>query len=102
MQDKGIYDLNVPGMESALSTNKVLRNTYMLLAMTLTFSAAMAGIAIAINLPQGAAFILMLVGFALLFAVHKMADTSKGIIAIFAFTGVMGCLLYTSPSPRDS
>ena len=90
MQDKGIYDLNVPGMESALSTNKILRNTYMLLAMTLTFSAVMAGVAIAINLPQGAALILMLVGFGLLFAVHKMADTSKGIYAIFAFTGVMG------------
>ena len=29
--------------ESALATNKVLRNTYMLLAMTLLFSAAMAG-----------------------------------------------------------
>ena len=90
MQDKGIYDLNVPGMESALSTNKVLRNTYMLLAMTLAFSAATAGLAIAINLPQGAALILMLVGFGLLFVVNRLADTSKGIGAIFAFTGVMG------------
>ena len=93
MQDKGIYDLNVPGMESALSTNKVLRNTYMLLAMTLTFSAATAGVAIAINLSQGAALILMLIGFGLLFVVNRLADTSKGIGAIFAFTGVMGASL---------
>jgi len=90
MQDKGIYDLNVPGMESTLTSNKVLRNTYMLLAMTLAFSAATAGIAIALDLPQGAALLLMLVGFGLLFAVNRLADSSKGIGAIFAFTGVMG------------
>ncbi|HAN28526.1 MAG TPA: BAX inhibitor protein, partial [Haliea salexigens] len=39
---------------------------------------------------QGAALVLMLVGFGLLFVVNKMADTSKGLLAIFAFTGVMG------------
>ena len=37
--------------ESALATNKVLRNTYMLLSMTLLFSAAMAGMSMALNLP---------------------------------------------------
>ena len=44
----------------------------------------------AIGLGQGAALILMLVGFGLLFVVNKMADTSKGLLAIFAFTAVMG------------
>jgi modulator of FtsH protease len=39
------------------------------------------------------AFILMLVGFGLLFVVHKMADSAKGLPAIFAFTGVMGASL---------
>jgi modulator of FtsH protease len=58
--------------------------------MTLAFSAVTAGISMAIGLPQGAALILTLVGFGLLFVVHKMADTSKGLLAIFAFTGVMG------------
>ncbi len=90
MQQKGFYDLNTVGMESVVSTNKVLRNTYMLLGMTLLFSAITAGISMAVGLPQGAALILMLVGFGLLFVVHKMADTSKGLLAIFAFTGVMG------------
>ncbi len=90
MQQKGFYNLDTAGMESVVSTNKVLKNTYMLLGMTLLFSAITAGISMAIGLPQGAALVLMLVGFGLLFVVHKMADTSKGLLAIFAFTGVMG------------
>ena len=73
-----------------VNTNKVLKNTYMLLGMTLLFSAVTAGISMAVGLPQGAALVLMLVGFGLLFVVNKMADTSKGLLAIFAFTGVMG------------
>lgn len=90
MQDKSLYNLNTAGMESVVSTNKVLKNTYMLLGMTLLFSAMTAGISMAMGLGQGAALVLMLVGFGLLFVVHRMADTSKGLLAIFAFTGVMG------------
>ena len=90
MQDKSLYDMKAMGMESVLSTNKVLKNTYMLLGMTLLFSAVTAGVSMAIGLPHGAALILTLVGFGLLFVVHRMADSSKGLIAIFAFTGVMG------------
>jgi modulator of FtsH protease len=90
MQDKGLYGTGSIGIESALSTNKVLKNTYMLLGMTLLFSAITAGISMAIGLPQGAALILMLVGFGLLFVVNKTADSSNGLLAIFAFTGVMG------------
>ena len=90
MQDKGVYSVGSIGIESALSTNKVLKNTYMLLGMTLVLSAVTAGMSMAMGLSQGMAMILMLVGFGLLFVVHKMADTSKGNIAIFAFAGVMG------------
>ncbi|MFT6955150.1 MAG: modulator of FtsH protease [Halieaceae bacterium] len=93
MQDKSLYNMQSAGMESVLSTNKVLKNTYMLLGMTLLFSGLTAGMSMAIGLPHGAALILMLVGFGLLFVVHKMADSSKGLIAIFAFTGVMGAAL---------
>jgi modulator of FtsH protease len=93
MQDKSLYNMNAAGMESVLSTNKVLKNTYLLLGMTLLFSAVTAGISMAMGLPHGAALILTLVGFGLLFVVNRMADTSKGLIAIFAFTGVMGASL---------
>ena len=90
MQEKSLHNMNSAGIELAVSTNKVLKNTYMLLGMTLLFSALTAGISMAVGLGQGTALILMLVGFGLLFVVHKTADTSKGLLAIFAFTGVMG------------
>lgn len=90
MQDKSLYTGNVGVVESALATNKVLRNTYMLLGMTLIFSTVTAGISMAMGLGHGAGLILALVGFGLLFVVHRTADSSKGLVAIFAFTGVMG------------
>jgi modulator of FtsH protease len=90
MQDKRLYSSGSIGIESAFSTNKVLRNTYMLLGMTLLFSSVTAGISMAVGLSQGTALILSLVGFGLIFVVHKTADSSKGLVAIFAFTGVMG------------
>lgn len=90
MQDKSLYTPDSFAVESALATNKVLKNTYLLLGMTLVFSAMTAGLAMVMGLPHGAAIILSLVGFGMLFVVNKMADTSKGIIAIFAFAGIMG------------
>ena len=90
MQDKSLYNINTAGLESVIGTNKVLKNTYMLLGMTLLFSAFTAGLSMAVGLGQGTALILSLVGFGLLFVVNKTADSSKGLIAIFAFTGVMG------------
>ena len=90
MQNNSLHNMTAPGMESVLSTNKVLKNTYMLLSMTLVFSAIAAGMSMAMNLGHGTALILSLVGFGLLFVVNKTADSSKGLIAIFAFTGVMG------------
>ena len=75
---------------AVLETNKVLKNTYMLLGMTLAFSAVTAGIAMALNLPAFMGLVFSLIGFALLFVVNRMADSAKGLPAIFAFTGVMG------------
>lgn len=79
--------------ESVLQVNKVLRNTYMLLALTLAFSAAVAGVTMALNLPHPG-FIITLVGFyGLLFLVHKTADSATGLLSVFAFTGFMGYTL---------
>lgn len=92
MANPRVYDMNT-AMDAVVDTNKVLRNTYMLLGMTLLFSAVTAGISMAMGLGQGAALVLTLVGFGLLFVVNRMADSSKGLVAIFAFTGVMGAAL---------
>ena len=80
MQQSPIFNTASSAQESVLATNKVLRNTYMLLSITLVFSAVCAGISMAMGLGQGAALVLMLVGFALLFVVNRTADSSKGII----------------------
>src|SRR5690606_19822760 len=79
--------------EQVLATNKVLKNTYLLLSMTLLFSAFTAAVSMAVGIGQGTALILMLVSFGLLFWVHKAADSSQGLIAVFAFTGCLGASL---------
>jgi modulator of FtsH protease len=93
MQDNSLSNINTPSMDSVLSTNRVLKNTYILLGMTLVFSAVTASLSMAMGLGHGAALILMLSGFGLLFVVNRTADSSKGIIAIFAFAGVMGAAI---------
>ncbi len=90
MQEKPLMHGRAGHAESALATNKVLRNTYMLLSMTLVFSAVCALISMAMNLSHTVGLVMMLVAFGLLFVVHKTADSEKGIIAIFAFTGLLG------------
>lgn len=92
MSDKPVFS-TAAAMDPAASiasSNKVLSNTYWLLGLTLAFSALTATISVAINMPPMMALVLMIVGFVLLFVVHKMADSAKGLPAIFAFTGVWG------------
>ncbi|ARD45804.1 Bax inhibitor-1/YccA family protein [Colwellia sp. PAMC 21821] len=78
---------------SAIEINKVLKNTYMLLSMTLAFSAVTAGVSMAMGLSHMAALVMTLVSFGLLFVVNKNADKASGIFWIFAFTGLMGASL---------
>mgnify|MGYP000111076598 FL=1 len=87
-------ELNVGrSQEAALSVNKVVRNTYMLLSMTLLFSTVTAVAAMALQLGQGAGFILLLCGFGMSFVVRATANSSKGLIAVFVFAGLMGAAL---------
>ena len=72
---------------------KVLRNTYLLLSLTLLFSAVTAGIAMALGLGRGAGLILTLVAFGMLFWVQRTENSSQGLLAVFAFTGCMGAAL---------
>ncbi|WOH38364.1 Bax inhibitor-1/YccA family protein [Thalassotalea fonticola] len=84
---------NTASQSSAIEINKVLRNTYMLLGMTLAFSAVTAGISMAMGLSHVAALVMTLAAFGLLFVVHKKADQASGIYWIFGFTGLMGASL---------
>ncbi len=76
-----------------LATNKVLRNTYTLLSMTLLFSAATAGIAIVMNLPPFSPILTLVGYFGLLFATTKFRNSGLGLLFVFMLTGFMGLTL---------
>ena len=79
--------------ESLVSTHKVLKNTYMLLSMTLLFSAIMAGVAMATNAPPLGYGITLIGFFGLLFLTHRTANSGFGIVSVFMLTGFMGYTL---------
>jgi modulator of FtsH protease len=78
---------------AAPSANKVVRNTYLLLSMTLVFSAFAAAASMALQLPHPG-LVLTLVGyFGLLFLTTKFRDRALGLVFVFALTGFMGYTL---------
>ena len=79
--------------ESVLTTNTVLRNTYLLLSMTLIFSAATAGLAMVTNAPLINPWITILGYFGLLFLTQALRNSGWGLISVFALTGFMGYTL---------
>jgi modulator of FtsH protease len=78
---------------SVLETNKVLRNTYTLLSMTLIFSGLCAGIAVMTNMPPLGMLITMVGYFGLLFLTTKFSNSAMGLVFVFALTGFMGLTL---------
>jgi modulator of FtsH protease len=80
----------VRSADAALATNKVLKNTFTLLSMTLLFSAAVAGVSMAFNWPHPGLLITLVGYFGLLFLTYKLANSVWGLAAVFALTGFMG------------
>ncbi len=78
---------------ATLETNKVIRNTYMLLSMTLLFSALTAGLSMALNLPHPGILLTLGGYFGLLFLTTKYRDSATGLAFVFALTGFMGYTL---------
>jgi modulator of FtsH protease len=78
---------------ATLATNKVIRNTYTLLSMTLLFSALTAGVSMALNLPHPELLLTLGGYFGLLFATAKFRNSSLGLAFVFALTGFMGYTL---------
>lgn len=92
MESPRVYDVNT-AVESVVSTNKVLKNTYMLLGATLLFSALCAGVSMAVGFPPMPWFVSLALMFGLLFLVHKTADSAWGLLTVFLFTGFFGLML---------
>jgi len=79
--------------ELAANTNKVIRNTYALLSMTLLFSALTAAGSAALNLPHPGLIVSLLGYFGLLFLTAKFRNSALGLVFVFALTGFMGYTL---------
>ena len=86
------HNITMPrSQEQVLATNKVLKNTYMLLSATLLFSALMAVVSIFLEMPPmaylGAVIVSMLLG---MFVLPRTANSTSGIGVIFLITGLLG------------
>ena len=79
--------------ESALATNKVLRNTYILLSMTFIFSAVMAYVSVVSGIRSINPLIFIVFAYGLMFLTHALQNSPWGLAAVFAFTGFMGYAL---------
>lgn len=92
MQERNYAVIAGPA-QTALTGNKVLRNTYALLSMTLLFSGLMAGVAIAVNAAPLPWFVTLLGYFGLFFLTARLSNSAWGLAAVFALTGFMGFTL---------
>ena len=90
MQDK-LFSTQAAGSRSVLETNKVLRNTYMLLSITLMFSAIAAASTMAMGIGRGTSLMMSLGALGLIFfALPRTQNSASGIWVVFAFTGLIG------------
>jgi modulator of FtsH protease len=81
------------GQTSTVATNKMLRNTYLLLSMTLLFSGLTAGVSMVLNLPHPGLLLTLVGYFGLLFLTAKFRDSALGLAFVFMLTGFMGYTL---------
>jgi modulator of FtsH protease len=76
-----------------LATNKVIRNTYMLLSMTLAFSAVMAFVAMATGARPISWIVMIAVFIGGPFVIHALRNSIWSLPLTFVFTGFMGYVL---------
>ena len=81
------------GLSSPALRNRVVRNTYALLALTLLFSAGVATAAMVLQTPHPGIVITLVGYFGLLYAVHKLQNSAWALAAVFGLTGFMGYTL---------
>ncbi|MCP0914506.1 MULTISPECIES: Bax inhibitor-1/YccA family protein [Legionella] len=79
--------------ESVLATNKVLRNTYLLLGITFVFSAVAAYASFALNVRHMNPLLFLVGAYGLMFLTNALRNSAWGILSVFAFTGFMGYAL---------
>lgn len=83
----------IPDISGVSEISKVFRQTYMLLAATLIFSALTALYSMSHKLPLPHGLLMLVVFYVLLFLIHKTKDSGLGIVFTFALTGLLGASL---------
>ncbi|MDM3871699.1 Bax inhibitor-1/YccA family protein [Porticoccus sp. W117] len=79
------------GIESAVEINKVLKNTYLLLSMTLLFSAAAAWLSTTMEVGHGLALGASIAAIVVVwFVLPRTANSAAGLPVVFLFTGLLG------------
>lgn len=76
--------------ESVLATNKVLRNTYILLSAAFLFSAFTAYMATTLHVRPLNPLLFIVGAYGLIFLTNVLRNSAFGILTVFAFTGFMG------------
>lgn len=84
------YQSTITRSGSVLQVNSVIRNTYILLSLTLLFSAFTAWIGVVTGATPTAGMVASLLSFGLLFVTQSLRNSSWGLVAIFGFTGLLG------------
>lgn len=86
-------NVTVQGRDSVLAANKMIRNTYTLLSMTLLFSAVIAYITYTMNVAYPGPLVFLVGWFGLLFITSALRNSAWGLVAVFAFTGFVGYMV---------
>lgn len=95
------YDLSGYNASTTLSvsSNKVLRNTYMMLGLTMipTLIGALVGLSMDFSFMAGSpilsAVVMLAVMFGLFFAINATRNSAMGVVLLLALTGFMGLML---------
>ncbi|WP_144394808.1 Bax inhibitor-1 family protein [Pleionea sediminis] len=82
-------------MSSGVEINKVLKNTYLLVAASLIVSAISAGVAMAMNIAPISPWLYLAIIIGMPFIMAKTSNSGLGILMMFLFTGFLG--FYAGP-----
>ena len=94
MQDRQLFEARSANVGVSIETHKVLKNTYMLLAMTLLFSAATAAGSMALGIGRGTSLMMSIAAIGIVwFVLPRTQNSASGIWVVFAFTGLLGASL---------
>lgn len=76
--------------QAVLATNKVLRNTYLLLGLSFIFSSLMAYLSFATGARPMNVLVFLVGVYGLMFLTSALKDSPLGLLAVFGFTGFLG------------